>query len=83
MLDCGNSGTAMRLLAGLLAGRPFLSVLSGDASLARRPMGRVVEPLRPMGADVDGRAGGRLAPLAVRGGELRGMRHELRSRARR
>jgi len=77
VLDCGNSGTSIRLLAGLLAGRPFHSVLTGDASIARRPMARVVEPLRAMGARIDGRDGGRLAPLAIRGGGLRGMRHEL------
>jgi 3-phosphoshikimate 1-carboxyvinyltransferase len=77
VLDCGNSGTSIRLLAGLLAGWPFHSVLSGDASIARRPMARVVEPLRRMGARIDGRDGGRLAPLAIRGGGLAGMRHDL------
>jgi 3-phosphoshikimate 1-carboxyvinyltransferase len=77
VLDCGNSGTSMRTLAGLVAGRPFLTVLSGDASLVERPMARVVEPLRAMGAHVDGRAGGTLAPLVVRGGGLRGCAHEL------
>jgi 3-phosphoshikimate 1-carboxyvinyltransferase len=76
VLDCGNSGTSIRLLAGLLAGRPFHSVLTGDASIARRPMARVVDPLRAMGARIDGRDGGRLAPLAIRGGGLAGMRHE-------
>jgi 3-phosphoshikimate 1-carboxyvinyltransferase len=77
VIDCGNSGTSIRLLAGILAGRPFHSVLTGDSSIARRPMGRVVDPLRLMGAQIDGRDGGRLAPLAIRGGGLRGMRHEL------
>jgi 3-phosphoshikimate 1-carboxyvinyltransferase len=77
VLDCGNSGTSIRLLAGLLAGRPFHSVLTGDASIARRPMARVVEPLRAMGAAIDGRDGGRLTPLAIRGGGLTAMRHEL------
>jgi len=77
ILDCGNSGTSIRLLAGLLAGRPFHSVLTGDASIARRPMGRVVDPLRLMGARIDGRDGGRLVPLSIRGGGLVGMRHEL------
>ncbi|MEX1006712.1 MAG: 3-phosphoshikimate 1-carboxyvinyltransferase [Acidimicrobiia bacterium] len=75
VLDCGNSGTTMRTAAGLLAGRPFLGVLSGDVSLLQRPMGRVVEPLRAMGAHVDGRASGTLAPLALRGGSLRGYAH--------
>jgi 3-phosphoshikimate 1-carboxyvinyltransferase len=67
----------MRMLCGLLAGRPFLSVLAGDESLSRRPMRRVVEPLRAMGATVDGRENGTLAPLAVRGGDLRGVHHQL------
>ncbi|HEV7534368.1 MAG TPA: 3-phosphoshikimate 1-carboxyvinyltransferase, partial [Acidimicrobiia bacterium] len=69
--------TSIRLLAGLLAGRPFHSVLTGDASITRRPMARVVDPLRLMGARIDGRDGGRLAPLAIRGGGLTGRRHEL------
>jgi len=77
VLDCANSGTSIRLLAGLLAGRPFHSVLDGDASLRGRPMGRVAEPLRAMGARIDGRAGGTLAPLAIRGGGLAGRRHQL------
>ena len=77
VLDCENSGTTMRLLAGLLAGRPFLSVLTGDDSLRGRPMGRVVEPLRAMGARVDGRDDATRAPLVVRGGALRGLRYEL------
>ena len=77
VIDCGNSGTSIRLLAGILAGRPFHSVLTGDASIARRPMARVVDPLRLMGAQIDGRDGGRLAPLSIRGGGLRGMHHEL------
>ncbi len=77
VLDCENSGTAMRVLAGALAGRPFASVLTGDSSLRSRPMGRVVEPLRAMGAHVDGRGDATLAPLAIRGGALRGLRYEL------
>lgn len=64
-LDLGNSGTGMRLLAGLLAGQAFDSVLRGDASLLRRPMGRVIEPLSRMGARIDSREG--LPPLTVRG----------------
>ncbi len=74
-IDLGNSGTAMRLLAGLAASLPFLSVLYGDESLRRRPMLRVVDPLWAMGAAIDGREGGRLAPLAVRGGGLIGREH--------
>ncbi|MFN2242068.1 MAG: 3-phosphoshikimate 1-carboxyvinyltransferase, partial [Anaerolineae bacterium] len=77
VIDCRRSGTTMRLLAGLLAGQPFLSVLSGDAQLRRRPMARVVEPLRSMGPVVLGRDGGRLPPLAIQGGELHGIDYSL------
>src|SRR5262249_13642142 len=77
VIDCGNSGTTMRTLSGLLAGRPFLSVLTGDSSLLTRPMGRVVRPLRALGAHVDGRADGELAPLVIRGADLVGRRCEL------
>ncbi len=73
VLDVGNSGTGIRLLAGLCAGLPFRSVLSGDASIAQRPMDRVAVPLRLMGARVDGRDGGRLAPLEIEGGGLTGI----------
>ena len=73
VLDCGNSGTGMRLLAGLLAGQRFDTVLAGDASLSNRPMRRVIEPLSTMGAIVDAEAGG-LPPLRLRGGrDLRGI----------
>lgn len=75
VLDCGNSGTTMRLLAGLLAGRPFGSVLDGDASLIRRPMERVAEPLRALGADVGTEDGH--APVSIRGGSLKGGRIEI------
>lgn len=68
VLDLGNSGTGMRLLAGLLAGQDFFSVLTGDEYLVKRPMGRIVGPLRQMGAQIDGRSGGKLAPLSIRGG---------------
>ncbi len=70
VLDCGNSGTTMRLLLGLLAGHPLFSVLTGDASLRARPMGRVIEPLRSMGAHIMGRRGDTLAPVAIKGGNL-------------
>ncbi len=73
ILDCGNSGTTMRLMLGLLAGRAGRHfVLSGDESLRRRPMARVARPLAQMGAHIDGREGGNLAPLAVRGQLLKG-----------
>lgn len=72
VLDCGNSGTTIRLLSGLLAGVPSLSVLSGDASLRRRPMGRIVEPLRALGARITARADGTLPPIVIEGGPLAG-----------
>lgn len=74
-LDCGNSGTTMRLLAGLLAGRPFGCVLDGDESLRRRPMERVAEPLRRMGAEVHTEEGH--PPVQVLGGALRGIEYHL------
>ena len=73
VIDVGNSGTGIRLLAGWAARLPWLTVLQGDESIARRPMGRVAEPLRAMGATIDGRDGGRYPPLVVRGGDLRGI----------
>lgn len=76
-LDCRNAGTAARLLLGLLAGRSGRWTLTGDASLRRRPMGRVAEPLRALGADIaapGGRAGGETLPLVVTGRPLRGGR---------
>ena len=77
VLDCANSGTSMRVIAGLLAGRPFLSVLNGDGSLRKRPMARVTTPLRLMGARIDGRDDGRLAPLVLHGGALHGLDYAL------
>ena len=77
MLDAGNSGTSMRLLSGLLAGQEFLSVLTGDASLRTRPMGRIVQPLQQMGASIMGRHGDTLAPLAIRGGNLRPIEYDM------
>jgi 3-phosphoshikimate 1-carboxyvinyltransferase len=67
VIDCGNSGTSARLLLGVLAGQPFSTVLTGDESLRRRPMGRVADPLRLMGAMVVGRNGGTRLPLCVSG----------------
>ena len=77
VIDVGNSGTTMRLLAGLTAGRPWTTVLDGDASIARRPMERVVTPLRLMGARISGREDGRFAPLRIEGGGLHGVDYEL------
>lgn len=75
LMDVGNSGTSIRLLAGLLAGQNFLSVLTGDASIRRRPMARVAEPLREMGAEIWGRNNGNLAPIAIKGKQLKGIHY--------
>lgn len=77
VIDCGNSGTTIRMLSGILAGCPFFSVLTGDASLRQRPMARVVAPLRKMGARISARAGDRLPPLAISGGNLRGIDYTM------
>ena len=77
VLDCAGSGTTMRLLAGILAGQPFYSVLMGNEQLRRRPMARIVEPLRQMGATVLGRDNGRLPPLTILGGNLHGIEYRL------
>ncbi len=76
-LDCGNSGTTMRLLMGLLAAHPFESLLTGDASLQQRPMDRVAIPLQRMGATVEGRTERYLPPIRLRGGPLRPIAWEL------
>ena len=77
VIDCGNSGTTMRLLAGLLAAEPLHAVLTGDGSLRRRPMGRITDPLRHLGVQVDGRVDGTLAPLSLRGPATRPTREDL------
>jgi len=77
VIDVGNSGTGIRLLAGICSGLPWLTVLQGDSSIAHRPMDRVADPLRRMGASIDGRDGGRLPPLVVRGGHLQGIDLDL------
>lgn len=76
-VQCGNSGTTMRLLAGLLAGRPFQSALDGDESLRQRPMKRVIDPLSQMGARISSRSGNGLAPLDIHGGNLRGIDYSM------
>ena len=70
LLDVGNSGTTIRLLSGILAGQNFTSFITGDASIRRRPMDRIVKPLKLMGAEIIGRSGDQRAPLAIRGGNL-------------
>lgn len=73
ILDCGNSGTTTRLLSGVLAAQHFNSVLSGDASIQRRPMKRIMIPLRAMGADITSVSGNDCAPLSVHGKQLYGI----------
>lgn len=77
VLDVGNSGTTIRLLMGILAGRPFHNVLIGDQSIGKRPMTRVVKPLSLMGAKLDGKNNGELTPLSIRGGDLTAIEYSL------
>lgn len=77
VLNAANSGTTTRLLAGLLAAQPFFSVITGDESLRRRPMDRIIQPLRLMGGEVKGRHGDTRLPLAISGGRLRAIRYTL------
>lgn len=77
VIDCRNSGTTIRLLSGVLSGNPFFSVLTGDESLRRRPMARVITPLRSMGAEISGRGSDRYPPLAIRGKTLSAVRYTL------
>jgi 3-phosphoshikimate 1-carboxyvinyltransferase len=77
VIDVGNSGTGIRLLAGWSTGIDGLAILTGDESIATRPMGRVIQPLQQMGARIDGRDGGRLPPVSVRGRGLHGIDYRL------
>jgi len=77
VLDAGNSGTTIRIGSGLLAAQPFVSIVTGDPYLRKRPMGRIVDPLSRMGARIHGRRGNTLPPLCIRGGTLSGIRHEM------
>jgi len=77
VLDAGNSGTTLRLVAGLLATRPFFTVITGDSSLRGRPMDRIVRPLTEMGATLMGRRETSQAPLAIQGGDLQGIDYAL------
>ena len=76
VLDVGDSGTTIRLLLGILANLPFHTSVLGDESIAKRPMDRVTMPLKEMGANIDGRSNGKLTPLSVRGGGLKGMDYQ-------
>ncbi|MCI8275471.1 MAG: 3-phosphoshikimate 1-carboxyvinyltransferase [Lachnospiraceae bacterium] len=76
VLDCGNSGTTTRLLSGILAAQPFTCELTGDASIQKRPMGRIITPLSAMGADITGIKENRCAPLRIRGRRLSGIHYQ-------
>jgi 3-phosphoshikimate 1-carboxyvinyltransferase len=76
-INCGNSGTTMRLLAGMLVGQPFTSRLVGDGSLSKRPMGRIIEPLRLMGAKIEAEGENETAPLRIEGAPLHGIKYSL------
>ncbi|MCL7745922.1 3-phosphoshikimate 1-carboxyvinyltransferase [Halalkalibacter alkaliphilus] len=76
ILDVGNSGTTTRLMLGILATRPFHSVIIGDDSIAKRPMARVTAPLREMGSVIDGRQKGNFTPLSIRGGATKGIQYQ-------
>lgn len=77
VIDVRNSGTTGRLLSGILAGQPFHSIINGDHMLRERPFGRIITPLREMGARLSGRAGDKLLPLAIDGGALHGIHYRL------
>src|SRR6202050_5372822 len=74
-LDCGNSGSTMRMLSGIVAGQKFSSEMVGDESLSRRPMGRVINPLTAMGAQIDSQSG--LPPLRITGGNLKSIDYKM------
>ncbi len=77
VLNAGNSGTTMRLMSGILSGQEFSSIITGDDSLRKRPMSRIIVPLRQMGALIEGTGEGGYAPLKISGGKLRGIEYEL------
>lgn len=77
VLNCGNSGTTIRLLSGVLASCPFYSVLTGDDSLRRRPMDRIIKPLTQMGAEIYGRNNNSLPPLTIIGKKLKGIKFKM------
>ncbi|WP_409276301.1 3-phosphoshikimate 1-carboxyvinyltransferase [Neobacillus sp. SCS-31] len=77
LLDVGNSGTTIRLMMGLLSGTPFVTRLTGDESIAKRPMNRVTAPLKEMGATIDGRENGKFIPITITGGRLKGISYSL------
>lgn len=77
VIDCGNSGTTIRMLSGVLSGNPFFSVLSGDESLRKRPMGRIIVPLQMMGAGITARSENRYPPIAIKGKKLQPVNYAM------
>jgi len=77
IIDCGNSGTTIRLLSGVLAANPFFSIVTGDRSLRSRPMARIIKPLSLMGAQIAGRDNNRYAPFAIKGGSLTSISYDM------
>lgn len=77
VINCGNSGTTVRLISGILSGNSFFSVLTGDDSLKQRPMARVINPLKAMGADIAARAGDKYLPMAIKGGNLKTIDYKM------
>jgi 3-phosphoshikimate 1-carboxyvinyltransferase len=77
VIDCGNSGTTVRLISGMLSGNPFFSVLTGDDSLKQRPMARVIDPLKEMGADISARNGDKYLPMAIKGKVLKAINYNM------
>jgi 3-phosphoshikimate 1-carboxyvinyltransferase len=77
VIDCGNSGTTIRMLSGVLSGNPFFSVLTGDESLRGRPMARVITPLKQMGAEIMARAEDRYPPVAIKGRKLKPIQYVM------
>ncbi|WP_333652918.1 3-phosphoshikimate 1-carboxyvinyltransferase [Dissulfurispira sp.] len=77
VIDCGNSGTTARLISGILSGNPFFSVLTGDDSLKQRPMARVINPLKEMGADISARSSDKYLPMAIKGKGLKAINYNM------
>ena len=77
VIDCGNSGTTVRLISGILSGNPFFSVLTGDDSLKQRPMARVINPLKEMGADISARSSDKYLPMAIKGKVLKAINYTM------
>jgi 3-phosphoshikimate 1-carboxyvinyltransferase len=77
VIDCGNSGTTVRLISGILSGNPFFSVLTGDDSLKQRPMARVINPLKEMGADISARSSDKYLPMSIKGKVLKAINYTM------